>query len=396
MCKALSEVLAAARALVAAFDADALTASEAASSFRAFAELENLAAAGKLLTAPKVAESDAWAREGHRSAVEWMARTAGTSIGSAKAVAETAKRVEQLPATSEAVRSGGLSLTQVAAVSEAAMAAPESESELLELAERETVRTLQEKARRLVLDSRGSIEERYARQRKLRSFSTWTDDEGMTAGRFRLTAEAGAALVNKIKAEADRQYRRAYREGRRDSAENYAADALVGLVTGQGLIGTKSPSKGSEVVVLVSHESLKRGAVDATAGEICEVPGFGAVPVSVARAMLPDAFLKAVVHEGTRVSQVKHFGRHRPAELATALTVRTILEQGAVRCDVDGCDRTDGMEWDHVLAHAKGGPTSEKNLRPLCRFHHREKTAGRLVPENSRWVWAPDRDRSPP
>ncbi|HUR50290.1 MAG TPA: HNH endonuclease signature motif containing protein, partial [Acidimicrobiales bacterium] len=44
------------------------------------------------------------------------------------------------------------------------------------------------------------------------------------------------------------------------------------------------------------------------------------------------------------------------------------------------------IQWDHTRDFAKGGETSEANLRPLCRFHHREKTAGRLVRKDARWL----------
>jgi len=393
----LNDVLVSARAVVASVDLESLTGAAAAGAFEAFAELEKLGASGKLLVAPKIAASDTWARAGHRSPEEWMAKTSGTSVGQAKLTAETAKRVEELPSTRAALRSGELSIAQAAAVSEAALAKPDAEAELLAAARTDTVKSLQDKARRVVLDSRGSVEERYARQRRLRAFSTWTDDEGMTAGRFRLTPDAGAALVNRIKAEADRHYRKAYKEGRRESPENYAADALVGLVTGEGLIGTKSGSRGTEVVVLVSRESLERGTVDLDAGELCEIPGFGAIPVSRAREMLADCFLKAVVFDGRRVTHVKHFGRHRPADLDTALLVRTVLERGAVRCQVEGCDRP-VQEWDHRLDFAKGGETSEANLNGYCRFDHKLKGQGRLVERGSRWfrVESASAERSPP
>jgi hypothetical protein len=247
-----------------------------------------------------------------------------------------------------------------------------------------------------VLNSRGSVEERYARQRQLRSFSHWTDDEGMVAGRFRLTPDDGAAVIKAIQREADRHYRLAYREGRRESPENYAADALVALVTGEGLLG-KRASTGSEVVVVLSYEALRRGFVDPGAQEpdaeesdaeepdldkteFCEVPGFGAVPVSKAREMLADAFLKGVVVDGTRVTHVKHFGRHRPAEVDTALLVESVLRRGQVKCVAQGCDRTVGLEWDHEVPFARGGPTSVENLQALCRFHHRQKSAARPPP----------------
>ena len=400
MCTRLNDVLDSTRAVVASLDVPALSASDAARAFEVGADLEKLGASLKVLVAPKIGQSDTWARAGHRSPEEWMARTAGTSVGQAKAAVETGKRLEELPATTEAVKSGALSLAQVAAVAEAASADSSTESELLEVAGKESLKALQDKSRRVVLDSRGSVEERYARQRRLREFSTWIDDEGMTAGRFRLTPEVGAAVINKIRRETDRRFRQANREGRRESPQNYAADAFAALVTGEGLIGTKSRSKGSELVVVVSRESLLRGEVDREAGELCEVPGFGAVPVSVAREMLADCFLKGVLIDGTKVVTVKHFGRHRPAELDTALLVRSVLIDGQVVCIVEGCGETARVQWDHALAHGRGGPTAEWNLNPMCGFDNREKEAGRVTQTaDGRWertgVVAETRNRPP-
>ena len=385
MCDRLAEVVTSARAMVASLDA--LVGADAAAAFESLSELEKLAAAGKVLLTPKIAQSDTWARAGHRSPEEWMARTSGISVGQAKIAVETATRLEQLPATTSAVKSGALSLAQAAAVAEAAAVDPAAEAKLLEVAGGESLKVLRDKSRRVVLESRGSVEERYERQRKLRSFSTWIDDEGMTAGRFRLTPDAGAALVNQIRAEADRHYRKAYKEGRRENQENYAADALVALVTGEGLIGTQGKSKGSEVVVVVSREALLRGQVDEEAGELCEVPGFGAIPVSRAREMLSDCFLKGVLVDGKKVVTVKHFGRHRPAELDTALLVRSVLNHGQVMCIVEGCDQTAWIQWDHAEPFALGGPTSETNLNPMCGFDNREKEAGRVIQTaDGRWV----------
>ena len=316
-----------------------------------------------------------------------MARMAGTSVGQAKATVETGKRLEALPSTTSAIKSGTLSLAQAAAVTEAAAADPRSESKLLETAAAESLKVLQDKSRRVVLDSRGSLEERYARQRKLREFSSWTDDEGMTAGRFRLTPEIGAAVLNKLRREQDRIFRQAHKDGRRETPGNYAADAFAALVIGDGLIGTKSKSKGAEVVVVVSRQSLLRGDVDSEAGELCEVPGFGAVPVSVAKEMLANCFLKGVLVDGKKILTVKHFGRHRPAELDTALLARSVLGHGQVICEVEGCDHTARIQWDHAQPFARGGPTSEDNLKPMCGFDNREKEAGRVIQtSDGRWV----------
>ena len=386
MCQRLSEVVASARAAIAALDPDSLTGTQVSSAFESVAELEKLATGAKVLLAPNVVASDKWAQGGYRSPEEWMARTSGTSVGAAKAAIETGKRLEALPATASAVKSGALSLAQAAAVSEAAAVDPRSESELLDTAAGGSLKVLQEKSRRVVLDSRGSLEERYERQRKLRMFSSYIDDEGMTAGRFRLTPEVGAAVINKIRREADRFYRQA-EESRRESSENYTADAFAALVTGEGIIGTKSKSKGTEVAVVVSRESLLRGEVDREAGELCEIPGFGAIPVSRAKELLANCFLKGVLVDGKKVVTVKHFGRHRPAEVDTALLVRSVLEHGQVRCIVEQCDQTAWIQWDHAQPFARCGPTSAGNLNPMCGFDNRAKEAGRVIQtSDGRWV----------
>ncbi|HUR50073.1 MAG TPA: DUF222 domain-containing protein [Acidimicrobiales bacterium] len=387
MCDRLNQVLDSARAFVATLDVASLSPSQVAHAFEVGAELEKLGASIKVLVAPKVGQSKAWARAGYRSPEEWMARTSGSSVGAAKATIATGKKLEALPATASVVKSGALSLAQAAAVAEAASADPGAESTLLEVAAGESLKVLQDKSHRVVLDSRGSVEARYARQRKLRDFSSWIDDEGMTAGRFRLTPEIGAAVISKIRAETDRHFRRGNKEGRGEDPGNYAADALAALVTGEGLIGARSRSKGTEVVVVVSREALLRGEVDKGAGELCEVPGFGAVPVSRAREMLGDCFLKGVLVDGTKVVTVRHFGRHRPAELDTALSVRSVLEDGHVICKVEGCGHSARIQWDHAQPFALGGPTSEDNINPMCGFHNREKEAGRVVQaSDGRWV----------
>ena len=274
------------------------------------------------------------------------------------------------------MRAGALSLVQTTAVAQAAAVAPNAEAELIRAAGSETVRALKNQARKFVLDSQGTIEERYERQRRLRALTHWIDDEGMVAGRFRLTPDEGSAIVQSIRREADRLFRHAHREGRRESSEACAADALVGLVV-NGQTGSGKAKKTTEVVVVVSHAALRRGFIGPGTDELCEVPGFGAVPVSRAREMLADSFLKGVVVDGVRPTHVKHFGRHRPAEIDTALMVEAVIKRGAVVCVTEGCDRTVDLEWDHRRPFAQGGPTSAENLQALCRFHHSQKSAGR-------------------
>lgn len=73
MCNRLSEVLTSARAVVASLDLAALSGAQVAKVFEAGAELEKLGASLKVLAAPHIANSETWARAGHRSPEEWMA-----------------------------------------------------------------------------------------------------------------------------------------------------------------------------------------------------------------------------------------------------------------------------------------------------------------------------------
>ena len=49
--------------------------------------------------------------------------------------------------------------------------------------------------------------ERPARQKKLRELRTWTDDDGMLAGRFRLTPEVGGQFLATLEKETQRIFR---------------------------------------------------------------------------------------------------------------------------------------------------------------------------------------------
>ncbi|MBK7623655.1 MAG: HNH endonuclease [Kineosporiaceae bacterium] len=51
--------------------------------------------------------------------------------------------------------------------------------------------------------------------------------------------------------------------------------------------------------------------------------------------------------------------------------VKALVKANRPRCSHPGCGRPAiEADLDHVTAYGKGGQTSEKNLAPLCRFHH--------------------------
>jgi 5-methylcytosine-specific restriction endonuclease McrA len=82
--------------------------------------------------------------------------------------------------------------------------------------------------------------------------------------------------------------------------------------------------------------------------------------------------LKAVLHDGVAVHTVKHFGRHFPAELRTALDLGPVLAFTGARCG--DCGSRFGLEYDHVNPIANNGETSYSNVRALCWDDHQAKT----------------------
>jgi hypothetical protein len=104
--------------------------------------------------------------------------------------------------------------------------------------------------------------------------------------------------------------------------------------------------------------------------------------VATARALASDCFLKVLVTKGVDVTAVAHAGRTIPA------AVRTAVEAMYPTCAISGCDTRKGLEYDHLIPFAEGGPTTKENLIRLCDPHHDMKTYGRyrLVGGHGNWT----------
>jgi hypothetical protein len=356
----------------------ALSSAEAVELVQAFTEVERLGAAGRTLAAPVVERSGAWRKDGHRSAAHWMAAETGVSVGQAVGTLETARRLEELPATTEAFASGELSETKVREVAAAASASPDSEAELLEAARHNTVVALRERCRR-IRSAATDEAEAYERIRRGRYLRHWTDQEGAMRLEARLTPDDGARVLAGMEPHRQRIFKEARAAGRRESSEAYAADALVALAGSGGGSGRTGPC--ATVHVRVDRSALARGHT--RPGEVCEIPGVGPIPVAAARRLASDAILKAFLTDGAEVTAVAHLGRTVPAK------VRTALEARDPTCCVPGCDVREGLEIDHRVPFAEGGPTTLRNLARLCRWHHYLKThhGYRLGGAPGSWTW---------
>jgi hypothetical protein len=377
----LESLVAALRDLLSELDPRNLSGVDAVRLVEVFSEGERVCAAGRTLAAGRVQRSPEWSAAGYRTPAQWMAAHTKVTLGQAITTLETARRLESLPMTREKFVAGRLSEVQAAEIAAAATAHPRSEDSLLEAAENETVSALRDRCRE-VRASAHSDEDACERIRRGRYLRHWTDPDGAVRLNGRFAPDDGAKLVASVQARAERLQVEARRTGQREPSDAYAADALLGFAAGD-----RVPR--SVVHVEVDRAAFERGRVEP--GERCVIRGVGPVPVAVARRMARDGLVKILERDGIEVTRVAHAGRTIPAHLRTALEARDPT------CVVPGCEMRTGLEIDHIVPLADGGPTRLNNLARLCRFHHGEKThrGWRLGGRPGAWSWTRGSARAP-
>jgi len=354
------------RRALSCFEPGELAGADCARLAEELAATEKACTAARLLAAARAVSAGAHTERGFSDGAEWMARHAGSTGAEARRALSTAGALSACPDTRAALLSGEVSLGQAAEITRAESEAPGAESELLGLARGADLSRLRRAAREHCL-ARVAPGELHRRQLAARHFRHFRDRLGMVCFAGALAPEAGLVLVSRLEAVAERARREARRRG--ESPEPFAAraaDALVELVGGPG---GPSPAR-AELVLVCDLSAWRRG--HAHAGEPCHLIGGGPVPVGLAREIAEDAFVKAVVHDGVAIQAVKHFGRHLPAELRTALDLGPVPAFSGAECA--DCGRRYGLEYDHVNPVANSGETSYENLQPRCWGDHRDKT----------------------
>jgi hypothetical protein len=354
-------------------DGSTISGSDAAKLVDQFAEVERLAVAGRTLAAARVQQTKSWRASGSPSIVAWMADHSRSSFRHAASTLNMAMRLEQLPATREALVSGHLSERQASEISAAAELDPMAEKELLKMAAREGITALREKCRDVAAAAAGDENAR-ERIRRSRYFRHWLEGDGALRLDARLTADEGAPLLATIRARADSLEAEARKAGHAEAPEAHAADALVSLADGAGAPKTV-------VHVHVSQGALDRGHT--RAGETCRIPGVGPITVDAARRLASSGSMKILETDGVDVHRVAHAGRTISAPLRTALEARDPT------CVVPGCNKRRNLEIDHIVPFATGGKTTLDNLARLCKWHHAQKThhGWRLEGVPGVWSW---------
>jgi hypothetical protein len=264
-----------------------------------------------------------------------------------------------LPETDKAVRSGKLSAQQASAVAEAATADPDAERELLDAAPDESLAELRNRAERVKAAARSAEEEaaREERIRRSRSLRRSVAPDGAHELHARGTASDIAKFWSRLQPHIDQQFQIAKEEDRREPVDAYAFDALLALSESGG-----SAKPNTKVLVRVDLSAVRRGTT--VPGEVCEIAGFGPIPVPEALKLMNEAFLTLLVTKGKDVCTVAHLGQQFTEHQKTALEWRD------PECVVRGCHNTVRLERDHREDWADTHTTRVWSADRLCHHHH--------------------------
>ncbi|HEV3355006.1 MAG TPA: hypothetical protein VG076_18895, partial [Acidimicrobiales bacterium] len=349
-----------------------LSAGQAEGVMERAARMEHICATLKALAAARVAETELWRLGGDKTPAHMLGRKSGEAVSKAQQQLDNAKRLRSHPKTDAAARTGKLSPDQQAAITDAADVDPRAEADLLNMADRgASLQELRDEAARRKAQAQNP-EDAHRRIHAERHARSWTGPDGAWNFGARGTADAGATFMAALRERADALFKKARAEGRHEPPEAYLFDALMGLAADDTCTGTDakaaaSGSRGTKVLVRVDLEALFRG--HPTEGEVCEIAGFGPVPVSVVKELLAqgDTFLAAVITKSQAVVGVAHLGRSHTA------AQRSALQWLYPVCAVEGCSAL-AREIDHRHDWATTHTTLFDDSDPYCRHHHDLKT----------------------
>jgi hypothetical protein len=313
-----------------------------------------------------------------------MASKTGTAVAPAIATMEMADHLESLPFLAAAFRAGQVSEAQAREIAAVASDVPEAEAQLLEAAGKLTLRGLREECRRVQAAAILDEDDRYRRVHRSRCMRSWVDRHGVGHVSARLTPDELARLVAEVDRRRDEMVVDAIRGGWFEGLEAHRADALVDLARPD----RAAPSGPDTMVhVVVDYDALVRGHT--VSGEQSEIPGIGPVPVSVARRLSEDCFLKLLVTKGVDIVAVAHGGRNIPAHVRTAIEVRDD------KCVVPRCDVRRRLQIDHRGTFSRTRITSYDELARLCPWHHYQKTFLGYTYRGGpgTWQWIPPENR---
>ena len=408
----LSEVVQALEGVVGGLDPARTSGSDAARLVALFDRAERLCAAGKTLMLARAVECNEWSKTGARSAPEWLSQLSGVPTGTAQRTLDTAGHLADQSEVADALRSGELSPAQAAEISSAVAHNPDAAPRLLREARTRGFKGLKQSCRAARLAAKSAEEDQanYDRQRARRYCRIWSEADGSGRIDARMDSLSFVRFKACLAPFEDEQFNAYRKAGTREPTDRYRADALLALAetaaanrsdTGRGTdaAAPASPSPvlfapsdarkakvPAKLIVVVDRQALLRGYAED--GERCEIEGFGPVPVAVAKEIMSDAFLAAVIKDGIDIRRVVHLGRYPTEMQKTALQVRDPC------CVIPGCEQTERLEAHHTPEFEKSRHTTLDELARTCSGaggHHDQLSyqGALLTGEPGNWQYQP-------
>lgn len=240
------------------------------------AAAENMLATVKALAARQLAETEVWRRSGDASAAHHLARTSGSSVAKAREALAAAEHLGELPALEAAARRGELSAAQVAPVADAAAKAPAAEGRLVELARSSSLGELLDACARTKAAAEPDADARRRTIHAGRFLRRRRCEDGAGELHYRSTLDEVAEIYAVVRGYADRRFRAARAEGRREPAEAYLADGLLdaaraSVAPGTGATARNGASHGE-------HGDHRTGVASGVAQEAAGAEAPGAEP----------------------------------------------------------------------------------------------------------------------
>lgn len=314
-------------------------------------------------------------REGYPSTASWLVGRHRLGWTAASKEIRTARSLERMPHTKEALGAGEVTSSAVQMLIMARQAHPAqfhtAEPALVEAARRLPAQQLQRTVTRwrLKLDWEQGLKdsERVRQQRRL---SVSTTMLGMVRVDGDLDPETGETVLVALRGCMDAERRRRDPQDQRTAAQR-RADAL-GEVCRRWLDAPDRPVVAGErphIAVIIDLEAL-----EGRSGGRSEFDHLGPVHPEVVRRWACDASVSRVITRGA--SEPLDVGRRTPV-VPAPMRRAVIVRDG--HCRFPGCDRPPAWcDAHHVQHWASGGVTAVPNLILLCRRHHRLVHEGRF------------------
>jgi len=322
--------------------------------------------------------------DGSLGMVPWLRTHGKLSAGAAAEHLETARQLEQLPRTEEALARGEIGYQHAVAMARTAehvgaAQVRKAESMLLKAAESmdpgQFVGVAKDFEHQVDAESALTEANRAHQRRYLQIGEAMS---GLVRIEGQVTPDAGAIIRTAIE-----PYAKPSKGDERTTGQRMA-DALLEVCRrgGTGLVSGNGGGPRPQLIITAAVDTLA-GIDGAPAGQL---EWGGTVSAETVRRLACDSAITRITGLGELEWEITHASRTIPPSTRRALVARDH------HCVFPGCDRpAPWCDGHHLIFWADGGPTKLENLGLVCGPHHRKvhEEGWTLKREDDRWVATP-------